>query len=115
MDIGITKAFESFMGNRNDLEKAIISSTKASWGGSGYSVELFPSGEYRVLWDNSIGNLYYSPGIILAIPALDNDEYSQEDEAGESDASAMSEPFFDNAIEQLQDNWRYKCELQVDD
>ena len=111
MEAGITKAFESFMGSDN-LEEVILSSTRASWEGSGYSVELFPSGEYRILWDNMIGNLHYSPGIILAIPALGEDEYSQQHEDGEHDSGAILEPFFDNAIEELQDNWERICEAE---
>ena len=114
MDAGITQAFEKFINNRAALEAGITSSTKASWSGSGYSIELFPDGHYRILWDNEIGNLYYSPGIILAIPALGNEEYSQQSEDGAYDNGAILEPFFDNAIEELRDNWIYTCELQVE-
>ena len=103
MDTVITKAFESFLNNPADLEEAILSSTRASWSGSGYSVELFHDGTYRVLWDDSIGNLYCSPGLIIGIPALAKDEYSQEDEDGEVDAGAIFEPFFDAAIERLKE------------
>ena len=113
MDTGISEAFESFMTNRAVLEQAILSSTKASWGGSGYSVELFPDGTYRVLWDNQIGNLYHSRGIIVAIPPLASDEYSQEDENGEHDAGAISDPFFDNAKAALREAYEQyeQCRL----
>lgn len=70
-------AFDNFM--REDFESAVDSATKASWGGSGYSVELFDDGSYRVLWDNNIGNLYDSPGIILGIPALSDDEWDEDE------------------------------------
>ena len=71
-------AFESFMAE--DFEDACVSSTEASWNGSGYSVELFEDGSYRVLWDNQIGNLYDSPGIILGIPGLSDDEWGDGEE-----------------------------------
>ena len=58
----------------NEFEQAVMDSTTAGFGGSGYSVELFEDGTWRVLWDNMIGNLYDSPGIILSIPQLGEDE-----------------------------------------
>lgn len=58
-----------------DFSTGVVSSTKASWGGSGYSVELFPGGDWRVLWNNEIGNLYNTPGIILKLPTLDDSDY----------------------------------------
>jgi hypothetical protein len=79
MDENITKAFEAFMSS-GDLEPAILSSTKASWGGSGYSVELLPDATYRVIRNDQIGNKYCSPGVILPIPALDSEEYDEENE-----------------------------------
>lgn len=96
------EAFDKFMASP-DLEKAILSSTKASWGGSGYTLELFQDGTYRVLWDNSIGNLYRSPGILIAIPPLTDDEYGQEDEDGNHDASAIIDPFFGNVVARLEE------------
>ena len=76
----------------NGIEKpAIASSTKAFWGGSGYSVELFPDSDYRVLWNNNIGNLYDSTGVIVGIPFLSDEEAEGEE----------SEWFFDNAIDYL--------------
>jgi hypothetical protein len=85
----INSAFESFMAN--DFESAVDSSTAASWGGSGYSVELFDDGSYRVLWNNHIGNLYTSPGLIISIPALGDDEWDE-------DANIR---FYDNAEEAI--------------
>lgn len=82
---GITAAYEKFLSEA--IEGAIESSTKASWGGSGYSVELFANGTYRVLWDNQIGNLYESPGAIIKIPPCSDEEWSDR--------------FYDNAIEKL--------------
>jgi len=65
-------AFESFI-NGNDFQPAVEKSTSAGFGGSGYSVELFEDGTYRILWDNEIGNLYMSDGIILSIPQYNDD------------------------------------------
>lgn len=56
------------------FKDGIIASARASWGGSGYSVELLPDGTWRNLWNNSIGNLYESPGVILRLPTLDTDD-----------------------------------------
>lgn len=69
-------AFDKFM--TEDFKSAVKSSTIASWAGSGYSVELFPDGRYRLLWNNDIGNLYQPPGIILPIPVLNDDEWDFE-------------------------------------
>ena len=68
-------AFDLFMAK--DFEDACVSSTKAGWNGSGYSVELFEDG-YRVLWNNQIGNLYDSPGVILSVPELGDDDWDEE-------------------------------------
>ena len=71
--MNIQSAFDSFMAN--DFKAAVDSATKASWAGSGYSVELFDEGNYRILWNQQIGNLYDSPGLILNIPALGDEEW----------------------------------------
>jgi hypothetical protein len=91
---GITAAYDKFKDEA--IEEAIASSTKASWGGSGYSVELFPDGRYRVLWDNQIGNKYDSPGAIIGISPCSDDDWD-EDES------------IDNAIEDIDvkfDQWK---------
>jgi hypothetical protein len=82
--MGITKAaqrakklkaaLEAFL-KSDDFAEGVVKSTKAGWGGSGYSVELFEDGSHRVLWDNEIGNLYESPGVILGLSALDDSDY----------------------------------------
>jgi hypothetical protein len=81
-------AFDAFM--TEAFEEACVSSTKASWGGSGYSVELLEDGNFGVYWDNQIGNKYKSPGIILGIPDLKDDEWDEE-----------NGHFFDNAAEEM--------------
>jgi hypothetical protein len=59
-------AFDGFMAT--EIEEAIMKSTQASFSGSGYSVELFLDGTYRLLWNGQIGNRYDSPGIIVPVP-----------------------------------------------
>jgi len=63
--------------NSLDFAKGIVSATKAGWGGSGYSVEIFDDGTWRVLWDNSIGNLYMHPrSIIVPLPQFSDEDLS---------------------------------------
>jgi len=69
-------ALEAFLAS-DDFAEGIVSATKASWGGSGYSVELFEDGSHRVLWDNQIGNLYESPGVILGLSTLSCDDMNE--------------------------------------
>ena len=97
MKQGIEKALQAFC-DSEDLEEAILASTQASWGGSGYSVELFPDGHYEVLSNNQIGNKYVSPGFIIPIPVLTEDEYSEDD-------PELS--YFDAAIDELKDSFFY--------
>jgi hypothetical protein len=88
------QAFQAFLASDQSKE-AIISATKASWGGSGYSVELFADGHFRVLWNGEIGNLYQSPGRLLRILPLTEDEYSED----------FEDSCFENAINQLKEQW----------
>lgn len=92
---GIITSCEKFKSEA--IEEAIKSSTQASWGGNGYSVELFSNGTYRVLWNNQIGNLYESPGTIIGIPVCGDDE-SPNDES--------EEWFFDNAVEEFESKFK---------
>jgi len=71
----IQKAFDNFMAS--DFEATVDSSTKASWGGGAYAVELFEDG-YRIMDKNSIGNLYDSPGLILIVPHLNDEEWDED-------------------------------------
>lgn len=98
--MSVRQAFDSFM--EKDFQSAVDSSTKASWGGSGYSVELFDDGTYRVLWNNNIGNLYDSPGMILGIPSLGDEEWDEDpsiryyDDAEEAIRESFKESWQDN-------------------
>jgi hypothetical protein len=80
-----------------DFKSGIISATRASWSGSGYSVELLPDTDtWRVLWNNQVGNLYNSPGIILGLPTFTDDESYQEAVHGEN--PMLEEDYFDLAF-----------------
>lgn len=74
MDEELKEVLNAFL-DSPDLVWGIVASTCAGFGGSAYSVELFHDGTWRVLWNNQIGNRYDSPGIILGIPALDDQDY----------------------------------------
>jgi hypothetical protein len=74
--MSVQQSFESFM--KQDFQYAVDQATIASWGGSGYSVELLDGGSYRVLWDSQIGNLYDSPGLILSVPSLTDEEWNED-------------------------------------
>jgi|GEM_PF-2927251 len=87
---GVIAAYKKFKAEA--IEEAIASSTRASWGGSGYSVELFPEGHYRILWDNQIGNKYDPLGTIIGIPPCSDDEWDDDELVR----------FYDNAIEHFE-------------
>jgi hypothetical protein len=65
-------ALDAFLSNQEEFKRAVESSTRAGFENSSYSVELFPSGTYRVLWTETIGERYESPGLILEIPTFDH-------------------------------------------
>lgn len=72
MATNFEQVLESFLAS-DDFKSSVISATKASWGGSGYSVELFADGTHRVLWNSQIGNKYETPGVILSLPTISDD------------------------------------------
>jgi hypothetical protein len=74
--MSVQSAFEKFMAN--DFESAVDSATKASWAGNGYSVEFFGDGTYRVLQNQSLGNLFDSPGVIMGIPSLSDEDWDED-------------------------------------
>lgn len=94
--MSIRIAAENFA-ESEDFANAIVMSTMAGISGSGYSVELFPDGHYRILWNNQINSLYKSPGIILRIPQLTEKELEDSDinEAADLYASEWKNEFLD--------------------
>jgi len=87
------QAFTAFM--LDGFEDAVVSSTKASFGGGSYSVELFEDGTYRVQPASSFGNLYETPGIILKVPTLSDDDWDVSEEGPGH--------FFENAEAEMRD------------
>lgn len=60
---------------------AVEKATLAGFSGSGYSVEFFVDGSYRLLWDNQIGNGYEHPtSEIISVPQLSQEQVSECDE-----------------------------------
>jgi hypothetical protein len=72
----LQNTLEAFL-KSDDFKSGLIASTRASWGDSGYSVELFEDGTWQTLWNNQIGNLYETPGVILSLPTLDDSSYQE--------------------------------------
>ena len=98
----LSQAFENFM--KDSFHEAAIASTKASWSGTKYCVELFDDGAYRVLWSGQIGNAYESRGVILGIPSLNDEEWdgteeNEEDAYTEDAEELMREKFADYLAE----------------
>jgi len=89
--VGIIEAYQVF--RAEVIEDAIIKSTKASWGGSDYSVELLPSGDFNIIYQ--VGNLYITPGVILKIPPCSDSDWDENENL----------IFFDNAIENFDLNF----------
>lgn len=98
-EAGYRQAFEAFM---QEAEDAVMKSTTAGFGGSGYSVELFEDGAFRLLWDGQIGNLYVSSGMLMSIPQLDSEDLGD-------DVQGIA-PYYDNALDEL----REKFELAIE-
>lgn len=85
-------ALEAFI-QSDDFSDGVVKSTKAGWGGSSYSVELFEDGSHRVLWNNEIGNLYESPGVILGLAQLSCDDMNDFIDQGGSEEEFFSLEF----------------------
>jgi hypothetical protein len=90
----------------DDFKSGVISSTKASWVGSCYSVELLPDGTWQVLWDNHIGNLYETPGKILRLPTVSTDDMSEYVDSGAGDEDAFLSEAFWNEEDELKGEMR---------
>lgn len=96
----LSETLEKFIAS-DDFKSGVISSTKASWGGSGYSVELFPDGRWSVLWNSQIGNRYESPGKIFRLPALDTADMAEYVDGGAGSEDDFLSEAFDNEEDDL--------------
>jgi hypothetical protein len=93
----IQQAFDNFMSS--DFKSAVDSSTEASWGGGAYAVELFEDGTYRTMPKSSIGNRYDSPGVILAVPQFDEEEWDDDPDVRSYDnAEECMKGLFEHAM-----------------
>ncbi len=90
----LKQALEAFL-KSDDFAEGITKSTKASWGGSGYSVELFEDETWRVLWNNEIGNLYETPGLIMKLPVWDDSDYQETVNAADPALQLSEEEYFE--------------------
>jgi len=88
---GIIEAYQVFRAEL--IEDGIIKSTKASWEGNSYSVEMLPSGDFNIIYQ--VGNVYVSPGVILKIPPCSDSDWDENENL----------IFFDNAIENFDLNF----------
>lgn len=82
----------------SEFVDAVVKSTQAGFGGSGYSAEFFKDGSHRVLWDNQIGNKYQSAGEIIRVPQLSQEEVN---EAIDDDLAAVAEFYRDDLAERF--------------
>jgi hypothetical protein len=102
----LQQTLEKFL-ESDDFKSGVISSTKAGWGGSCYKVELLPDGKWSVLWENEIGNLYETPGVIIALPELETEEMQEMiDGGGADDEDDFLSMAFENECEEIKDEFR---------
>lgn len=80
---------------------AVVSSTTAGFAGSGYSVEFFPDGKHRVLWNGQIGNSYRSPGEIVRVPQLSQEQVMEADEEAGEGLEEVAKFYVDDLAEQF--------------
>jgi hypothetical protein len=87
------ESFDNFMAG--GFESAVESSTRAGWSGAGnfYYVELFRDGSYSVHWSCNVGNLYDSPGLMLAVPQLGQEDWDDDPDLR----------YYDNAEQEMRD------------
>ena len=87
--------------NSDEFIDAVVSSTQAGFGGSGYSAEFLPNGTHRVLWNNQIGNRYESAGEIVRIPQLSQEECNEADEENGLSLRDVAEFYRDELADQF--------------
>lgn len=105
IEIPFAETLEKFLASL-DFRQGVIDSTCSSWGGSGWSVELFLDGTWRTLWNNSIGNRYESEGVILHLPTLDTDGMSEYVDGGAGDEMDFLKEAFECEAQELAQSMR---------
>jgi len=104
MNKQLRQALEQYL-QSEDFRQGVIDSTKASWGGSSYKVEILPDGTWQNLWSNQIGNKYETPGVIIALPALNCDDLSEFTENGGTEEEYL-DLGFDNERSEIEAEMR---------
>jgi hypothetical protein len=98
---------DQYIASQN-FKDGVVSATKASWGGGGYSVELFEDGTWRNLWNNQIGNRYETSGILLGLPTIsENITREMDEEKAVNDDSNLRDAFdyeFDDLAKELRES-----------
>lgn len=110
--MGLLKTLEKFA-QSDDFVKAVLSSTEAGFAGSGYSVEVFENGSWRVLWDNQIGNLYVSPGMIVPVPQLTQEQHDEADDDDNITLKEVVEFYRDELVAELLDGQTARMEVAL--
>lgn len=106
----LEKTLEQYL-QSEDFKQGVIDSTKASWGGSCYKVEILPDGKWQNLWANQIGNRYETPGVIIALPALNCDDMGEFTESGGTEEEYLSLGF-DNERDEIETEVRDALKVQ---
>lgn len=83
-------AFNAFM--KDHFEQAVLDATRAAEGERTYHVELYEDGSYTFRAQSDLGNRYEAEGLVLVIPALNDDDF---------DASEPTSSYFGNAKEEF--------------
>ena len=96
----LEKTLEQYL-KSEDFKQGVISSTKASWGGSSCKVEIMPDGTWRNLWSNQIGNKYETEGVIIALPSLDCSDMAEFTDGGGTEDEYLSLAF-DNERDEIE-------------
>lgn len=105
----LSATLEKFL-ESDDFKSGVISSTKASWGGSSDSVEILPDGTWQVLWNSQIGNRYETPGKILGLPVLDTDDMAAYVDGGAGSEDDFLSEGFDLVEDELKAEMREKLQ-----
>lgn len=81
------EALEAFLGDEEEFREAVLLSTRLGWGGGAAFLEMFEDGSYRIIPSHQLGNLYQSPGLIVEIPSISDEEMLELKQTADYDIS----------------------------